>query len=206
LDEALHLLDQCMRQYQLAADLQGELRALAALIPIYGDRGKSDAGVTRAQTLLRAVEPRAGTELSGALATVYLGLASLYFDCGRHEDQPTAAKRAGELARTAGDERLLVRALHWQDLAAFNLRRDAEMVDKLALIAQAERIGETWIAAWSLAHVAMRHSLSGEIAQGRPYAARGLELANQRQDPTLIAGMWVATGRLSYHPGEWARA
>jgi transcriptional regulator with XRE-family HTH domain/tetratricopeptide (TPR) repeat protein len=205
-DEAFALLDRGIQGHRAVGNRVGELRTLAALVPIYGQLAIPDEGVARAQAILSIVEAQDTENLAPTLGAVYISLANLYFHCGRPQDQLASAKRAVELACAAGDDILLARALHWRNLAALYLRLTDEMVDMQELIALAERAGETWIVAYSFNHLAWECLQSGEIAQGRSYIARAVEVAEQRRDPKLLVQMWIGAAELSYYSGEWARA
>jgi predicted ATPase/DNA-binding XRE family transcriptional regulator len=206
LHEAFAIFERSIQGYRTAGNRVGELQVLAALIPIYGQRGLPDEGVARAQAILRVVEVQETDKLASPLAAVYISLAVLSFTCGRPQDQLKAAKQAVELARASGDDTLLARALHWRNIAAWNLQLVEETVDLQELIALAERVGESWIVAYSLNHLAWDCLESGEMAQGRSYIARAVEVAELRHDPSLLAQMWIGAAELSYYLGEWARA
>jgi tetratricopeptide (TPR) repeat protein len=206
LDEAFAVLERSIQGHRAVGNRVGELRALAALIPIYAERGEPDEGAARAQAILITVEVQDIGKLASTLAAIYIGLAYLHFTCGRPQDQMTSAKRAVELAHAAGDDALLARALHRRNEAAWNLRLAEEAVDLQELIALAEGAGESWVVAYSLNHLAWGCLESGEIAQGRSYIARALDVAEQRHYPALLAQMWFGAGEFSYYLGEWPRA
>ncbi len=114
------LLEHALRAYEAIEDQEGELRALSALLEVrYVGREMVDEAVARAQAILARVEPREVRMRPRSRQRSPRGWPRstmvsrwLYFTSGRYDEQLSAARRAAELARAAGDETQLVWALH----------------------------------------------------------------------------------------------
>jgi class 3 adenylate cyclase/tetratricopeptide (TPR) repeat protein len=107
-DDSLQALEESAALCRAAGDEDGELRAVAQIGQVQAVRGTPGEGVTRLQSLVDSLE---GTSRSSELVGLYVALAKLYIRSGRYSAQLTAASRAVDLARGAGDDQFLAQGL-----------------------------------------------------------------------------------------------
>jgi tetratricopeptide (TPR) repeat protein/transcriptional regulator with XRE-family HTH domain len=208
-DEAIDLLKRALSDYQSLQDQAGELRALAALLEIQGEFGREmlEEAVAGAQAILTRLDSPEGSAMAPAhaseLAAVYRALALVYY-AGRQEEQLSAAQRAVELARLAGDERQLVVAQHRLYTAGDDLDVDlAAWEEQLAL---ATRAGQTKFVVFAHNMIGTRHSENGAFALGMPHMEQALVVAEQRGDPIFLAWQLSNFTEFLLFLGDWPRA
>jgi tetratricopeptide (TPR) repeat protein len=208
-DEGIQLLERALSAYQSVQDEAGELRALAALLEIQGEFGREmlEAAVAGAQAILIRLEPPEGSAVTPAhaseLAAVYHALAIVYY-AGRKEAHLTAARRAVELARLAGDERQLVVAQHRLYTAGDDLSVElSAWEDQLAL---AKRAGQTKFVVFAHNMIGRRHGESGTFALGMPHMEQSLVAAEERGDPIFLAWQLSNFTEFLLLVGDWQRA
>ncbi|HEX3270186.1 MAG TPA: AAA family ATPase [Ktedonobacterales bacterium] len=208
-DEAIELLERALLAYEAIGDEDGELRALAELLEVQGKLGHEtmEAAVARAQAVLARLEPADPSALSPALASrlaaVYRGLALVYLGSGRDDDQLSAAKRAVELARVAGDEAQLAWALH-RLYATGRLPEDIGV--RQEILAMAERTGQTMVVVMAHNMLGARYMEAGEFPLALSQLEQALVVAEQRQEPIHIAWQLGSLTRFLFLSGDWQRA
>jgi tetratricopeptide (TPR) repeat protein len=145
-------------------------------------------------------------EPSHGLAALYAALAHLYFAGGRIDEQLVVAERAVELARAAGDDRILADAETKRALALLLLGRleDAQRVLEEA-IPLAEAAGDLDILGRMLTNVGSVYGAIGELEQGRRYAERALEVAEQWGDAAQVVFATVTLGTWCFFVGDWTQ-
>jgi tetratricopeptide (TPR) repeat protein len=209
-DEAIEVLDRALQGYQALGDEDGELRTVAALLEIQGlfGRGMLEETIARVQAILTRLEPRDNTPLMPAraadLAAVYGGLALLYLGAGRHDEQLITAKRAVELARTAGDEQRLVVAQHRLYVAHPDVDLDLPVWEEQLTLAQ--RTGQTKFVVFAHNRLGSHHSMHGTFALGMTHMEDALAAAEQRGDPMFLAWQLSNFTEFLLHTSDWQRA
>jgi tetratricopeptide (TPR) repeat protein len=209
-DEALAALDRAAESYRSAGNLTGLGRVTARIGWVHSYRGTGEEGLTRIQPMLELVE--AGGR-SPELVELYGALAILLFVTGRYRECYTASRRAVDLARSVGDDRLL--AVAQMQLA--NALRTAGPVEVAGRVAETARLLEAATqraeAAGDLetlyhcVHTAALIRLErGEFAAARPVCERVMLLAEQLGDPSWISWAIGRRGWLSFLEGDWDQA
>jgi transcriptional regulator with XRE-family HTH domain len=209
-DEAPGLLDRALRGYQSLQDQEGELRALAAWLLAQAEFGreKLDEAEARAHAVLTRVELSDVSALPPALlsgvAAVYTNLAWTYSTSGRHADKLSLATRAVELARAAGDEKLLALAL-FRLIGAQGFDGDP-MASFHDLLALAERTGQTAMVVTAHNNIGGMLQEAGEFALALPHMEQSLAMAERRQDPRHLAWQLHNFTWFLFDSGDWQRA
>jgi tetratricopeptide (TPR) repeat protein/transcriptional regulator with XRE-family HTH domain len=209
-DEAPDLLDRALRSYQALQDQEGELRALAAWLLAQAEfgRAKLDEAVARTHAVLVRVDlsdvSTLAPTLVSAAAGVYTNLAWIYSTSGRHADTLGPASRAVELARAAGDEKLLALALF---RLIGNPGFDGDVMASFHdLLALAERTGQTAMVVTAHNNIGGMLIEAGEFALARPHIEQAVAMAERRQDPRHLAWQLHNFTWFLFDSGDWPRA
>ena len=203
-DEALATLEDVTRRYRFLGDVEGELRSVAVLGRIYARRASPEEGIRRIQSLLSGVGDAAP---SSGLASLYLGLARLYFSSGRHEEQLAAAERAGELARSVGDQRVLA-AAEGRRGTALAMMGDSQMALPIyeSAIELAEAVGDLDTLSSTFNNISVVYRTRGDVARWRHYVERALEVTERLGDPSNLVFMLGALAWVEVVEGNWETA
>jgi transcriptional regulator with XRE-family HTH domain/tetratricopeptide (TPR) repeat protein len=206
LQDALERLDQSAALYQANGDQEGEYRTVAALAHTYANLGMYDEGLARLRPLVAVADALDVHQASSGVAALYLAVAYLTWrsrDATEAQQFLAAATRTELLARAADDERILASAQLWRvNWKAVNTSNDVthELLD---LISLAERIGDPRLLTEVLVNLESRLLYQGNPGAGRVHLARVLEIAEQTQDPTMLAGALLEEAEFAYYAGEW---
>ncbi len=203
-DEARAVLDRAARAYEAADDREGLARVLAQIGHIYAFRGLPQEGIARIQSALARLE---GNTSPGALAALYVTLATLSFTHGAYTEQLAAATRASDLARQAGDDSLRAESEGARGLALGSLG-DPEKACRVLeeVIPLAETAGTAFALTAALHNVSCIYRDWGELARSTTYETRALELAERQGDPTEMTFFLFGLGCNDFYRGDWAGA
>jgi transcriptional regulator with XRE-family HTH domain/tetratricopeptide (TPR) repeat protein len=210
--EALEVLEHAAQVYEELGDTEAELRTLAAYGALSPRSRSEDAEQAIARLVLRLAmldqQSGNGSTLapSGALFAIYETLTLFYVFRWRWAEADAALERAEQIARTLGDEALLLRML------SLRMRRDEQVggVSRIALalelMAQAERVGDIHLLMQGL-HVAFNSSLyAGELAHAQQHVERWVALAERVGMSSDIATAHVNRSELAFYRGDWREA
>ncbi|HLJ81358.1 MAG TPA: tetratricopeptide repeat protein, partial [Ktedonobacterales bacterium] len=115
--------------------------------------------------------------------------------------------RAAELAREAGDARLLAQVQMRRGNALRMLGRMEEARAGLEdVIRLTEEAGDTRHLTYALENVSVVYLLRGELDTATKYVARALRLAEQLGDPLGIELMTLRRGMNAFATGDWQRS
>ena len=203
-DEAVEILERAAEAYRQARDLEGAGRTTALLGMTHRRRGTPEEGISRVQPM---VEMLGWAGPSPALASLYVALAHLHFFQGRPREQMAAAERAGEIARAAGDDRLLGEA---------EMRRAAAL-DGLGQSEQALRVyegalplveagGDLMTLHVTLNNLGVVTDRLGQMDQTRRYMERALAVTERIGNPGNICFVLGNLGNSLMTLGDWQGA
>jgi len=197
--EALALAERAIQRYQSLGDREGEFRVLGRSLELLGP-----AALARAQSRADSVGEADGVPAaSPGLATLYNGLAQVYFTGSRFPASWAAATRAEQVARAAHDDAALVQALHWRIEGAGALGED-RLQAQLDLIPLAERVGDLWVLMFTLVDIALIYLHDhGDFARAKSYLERALDAAERRGSIWGIVFTLAAWVEYHYFAGEW---
>jgi class 3 adenylate cyclase/tetratricopeptide (TPR) repeat protein len=140
------------------------------------------------------------------LAQALYWLGRLQYVLGHSAAAIEYAGQSLEIADRLGDEtlaappvNLIARAHHWSDLT-----RACEMIERS--VDQMSRLGNKGEEASASGFAAVLFAPTGEFERALAYANRGLELAQEIQNPLAEAAAYQYRGILQDQRGEWARA
>jgi tetratricopeptide (TPR) repeat protein len=201
---ALEVLEVALETYRRVRDVEGQRRVLAQVAQIHRFRGTPQQGL--ALLLPRLADLCAGIASPG-LAALEAGLVQLYYGAGRYQEQLAAAERAVQLARTVGEERLLLRAYHGYSLALDILERWEEALSVLDVQQHlAERLGDLDQLARAHNNRAFIAGDRGEFPASLSAFERAVEAAEQLGDPTLLSRTLGARSLIRFLTGDWQAA
>lgn len=204
-DEALAALAEAMSAHRDMADAESMARVAAEIAQAHTLRGTPEEGITWLQRELRALETRALS--SAGLARLYIALANLQNACNENLRALAAADRGAQLARTAHDDRLLVRAERRRGNALLLLGRIEESLDALeAAIPLAEALGDLTSLWGALNSAGAAYASLGEYARTGTLYLRAFAVAERIGDPTAISFLWFGQGEHAFATGEWDAA
>jgi adenylate cyclase len=207
-DEAIEELQAVAALYRAAGDVESEARATAAISEVHFVRGASEEAIASVQGVLARLEWDDEDEVPPrALAAVYIAMVDPLYSLNRFEDALSVAWRAMEVARTRGEERLLVEATVRYGLALQGIGRLEEAGTVLSeAIPAAEAAGEP-------ASLAKALVWRGDVclAQGKPLDARAhyeraIDVDRNRGDVAETASLLVRLGNVSVILGDWPTA
>jgi tetratricopeptide (TPR) repeat protein len=206
--DALEALEHAAHAYEALGDTEAELRSLAArgALSIWATPEDAEQALARLLPRLGVLEQQRGNDFSPALFTIYETLTLLYVYRWRWAEADEALGRAEQIARTLGDNALLVRLL------SLRMRREeatagvAPIALALDLIALAERL-EDMRALMEGLDVAFNGFLyAGELAQAQQHVERWVTLAERVGMPGEIATARANSGEAAFYRGDWGEA
>jgi tetratricopeptide (TPR) repeat protein len=161
-------------------------------------------GLGRLLAVLETVEPRGP---SPALAGLHLALGHLLYFSGRIDEALVITERLVELARTLGDEQLLVSA----EVARGNgLRMMGRIEEALPVMEGAIRLAEVrgspFTLIGALDNMAWVSMARGEFDLATRHNARALALAERLHHPVMVATMTCTRGAVAFLLGAWDQA
>lgn len=203
-DEALAVLEPAAEHHRRNGDGEGLGRVAAQIGRIYAFRGETEAGIAYLQPLIQELERR---EPSSGLAMLHASVAAMHFPGGNYTASADAATRAAEIARSAGDKRVLADALRHLATARGMVGRYAEGASAIEeSIALAEEIGDDTALPVSLNNIGHGHLVLGELEQSRIYRERALRAAERVGQQAWIGAATATLGQTQYYLGDWEQA
>ena len=200
-EEALEVLAAVVEIYRQARDLEAAGRATARMGTAHRHRGTPEEGIALVEPM---IETLAGSGPSPALTSLHLALANLVFFTGRYREMLEAARRAGDLARAIGDERLLGEAEERRGVALIILGQPEEgrrAIDgALPLIEAGGDLPVLWRA---LNNVGEACKVSGDIGGARRYTEQSVEIAERIGNPDQTAFALANLGNILTIQGDW---
>lgn len=204
-DAALAALDRAADTYRTGGEVEGLVRVMARIGEVHALRGTAEEGIARLEPLLASLRDD-GSSKHG-MAALYVTLAWLINTTGRYTEALAMAERAAELASVAADSMLLLRA---------NLRRGhlllmLEQVDQGVAVLEealphAEEVGDLRGLRFAVNSLGWIHELRGNFEQDRAYTERAFMVAEQLDDPTVLAFMRSNRGGPAFNLGNWKQA
>jgi transcriptional regulator with XRE-family HTH domain/tetratricopeptide (TPR) repeat protein len=194
--------------YQRVADQGARLRVEGTIAQVLFRQGSAQAAAARLAGVLTGFDQSAASDdQDPGVAMLYTGLARVQLALSEHELSREAAQRAARLART-------------QDLLA--VEADAEALHGLVLLfldkpdeavatlegaaALAERAGAVAAQSNAVMSLAWASAVRGELARGRAFIERGLQLSRRSGDSDAEALYEAGLGLNLYYAGAWADA
>jgi len=216
-DAALALLEQAYASYRANGDDEGRGRVLTQIGWALAERGTPEQGIARLQAELAAsaaaqaqaqAQAPAFSFSASTLARLHLTLAQLCFVSGRYLDEVEAAAAAERHARTAGDERLELRALGARADAIYMARgqnaEDAQLSEQI--IPRAEALQDYWSLGRAHHGLAVESALAGRFTVAERHFEQAIAAYERLGSPTELAMVLLAQGfNLGYALGDWAR-
>jgi tetratricopeptide (TPR) repeat protein/transcriptional regulator with XRE-family HTH domain len=203
-DEALGVLEGAADAYRAANDLEGLLRVMAAIGWAHDSRGTAQEGLRR---LLVVVSKQDLSTPSPGLALVLAALAALHTFTSGYSECLATAERAVAMARTLGDDRILVhtgRVLAW---ARFFSGQFEEALQEIQVTCQlAETVGAVGELADLLHAAAVICEMRGEFDRGKQFAQDGIRNAEQLGMVGTVQVNLTRFGVICFFSGAWAQA
>lgn len=210
-DAALDALDLAAETYRAGDDVEGLVRVMARVGEVHALRGTAEEGIARLEPLLSAFSSSSALHdtrpSTRGMAALHVTLAWLINTTGHYTHALRMAQQAADLASAAGDEALLLQA---------NLRRGhlllmLEHLDEGVRILEeaiphAEAAGDLRGLRFALNSLGWIHELRGNFEQDRVYTERALAVAEQLDDPTVLAFMRSNHGGPAFNLGDWKQA
>jgi tetratricopeptide (TPR) repeat protein/transcriptional regulator with XRE-family HTH domain len=200
-EEALIGLEQSAALYNEQGDLDGEGRVVACIGRVHVSRGTSDEGLARIQS---GVSILSSSERSPSLPALYVAMAELYGRIGRYEAQLAAAERAIESAAAVHDMQSLALANVMRGEALEFLLRIEEALRALESAAQvAEEMGDLPVLFKAFMNMMGPNNNRGQPAVALEAARRAVQVAEQLNDPELIAAGCCSHAMAALMIGTW---
>jgi tetratricopeptide (TPR) repeat protein len=192
--DALATLAQAAEIYRATGNLEGEARATAQIGWDHLELHTEEAGIASIQPLLEALEERGPPQV---LAELYVALAGLFARTHQHDEALKACRRASELARSLGDDRLLVAAEGRRGLALVVAGDEKEALRVLGeVIPLAEATGDFDTLFRAATHFAALSTSREGADKAMDYLRRGLDVAERMNAPGWIGSL---AGDMAYH-------
>jgi tetratricopeptide (TPR) repeat protein len=203
-DDALGLVERTIQTYRGLGDTDGVVRATSLLARTHVQRGSALEGRARLESLRESLGADASPH---GLATFYMALAEVSDLTSAHREELTAAERAVEYARAAGDDVLFARAEVRRGVALGVLgRTDEGLIVVEAAIPIVESAGDLWSAGYAYSNAVSAYLAQGRIALALRNIERGVELANRIGDTGAIVWTRFWRGVIYFFQGEWTLA
>jgi DNA-binding SARP family transcriptional activator/tetratricopeptide (TPR) repeat protein len=213
--EALEVLEQGAEMRRTAGDLDGEARAVQVIGNVHHARGTPQEGYARVRAVVERLErlpERSRPQL--ALAELYVVMGLDLLPTGRYTGVVAASERAAQLIGAAGDENTLPTSALPRAHALTMLGRALTMMGRWAeartvleeTLPTFEAIGNHWRLAHPLGNIARTYVHQGDLARGRRYWERALELDESAHDPSEVAWASCYLGDVSLIEGDWLSA
>lgn len=204
-DKALDALDQAAVTYRASGDIEGLVRVMARVGEVHALRGTAEEGIGRLEFLLSDVSGEHPS--TQGMAALYVTLSWLINTTGRYTEALRVAQRAADLASDARDSTLLLQA----NLRCGHLLLMLEHVDEGVrtleeTIPHAEAAGDLRGLRFALNSVGWIAELRGNFEQDRAYTERAFAVAEQLDDPTVLAFMRSNRGGPAFNLGDWKQA
>jgi tetratricopeptide (TPR) repeat protein len=199
--EALELLAQAHRIYRELADDDGQARVMAQMGWEHYNRGTPEEGLAQLESALPELERHSSPS---ALASLYVSLSCLFRGRERHDESLVAAQRATELARAAGDDRLLTLARGREGMALSMMGREDEALRLFEeVIPRADMEGDLDTLERALYNAADVRLYRGEPHKSKEYQERALRVAEQMGDLRTMARVMASLAHSAFVLGEW---
>jgi class 3 adenylate cyclase/tetratricopeptide (TPR) repeat protein len=203
-EEAIALLRNAAESYRQSGDAASEGRVLAEEGLAHAAHGTPEDGIS---ALRRYLESNAAKSSDDGAAHASNVLSSLLFVRGQYEQGLEAATNATALARSAGNERVLVRAEVRRATMLGNVgQEDAGIRAFEEILPLAERIGELDALRTGLLNAGFHHFVRGEFTLSRPYRRRGLEAARKMGEADGIVFALAVMAQELWASGDWDEA
>lgn len=203
-DEALKHLGHVAEIARAHRDLDGAGRIAARMGMAHRLRGTPDEGIALVSPV---VELLAWSGPSESLAALHLSLASLLFLVGRYQEQQTAARRAAEIARAIGSDRLLGEAEERRGTGLNMLGQAAEgrliLEGAIPLIEAGKDLGTL---SRALTNAGEAASIMGDMAAARRYTERAIEVGQRVGNPDRLSFDLGNLANILLVVGEWSAA
>jgi tetratricopeptide (TPR) repeat protein len=206
-EAATAALEETDELYRLGRDDVGRARVAAELGGLYAMAGHTDRGIGLVREALGRLTA-AGAGLGPAPeAELHAVLAQLLWPVGRRIEALAATRRAGELAREAGESRTQGWADMQEALMLESLGRRAEaLAAAQAALGFVERGRDDELLWYCLSVLTSMQMARGDLIAARDLIGRGLEAAKRRGDPQYLAASLAEMGRYLTWTGEWGEA
>jgi transcriptional regulator with XRE-family HTH domain/tetratricopeptide (TPR) repeat protein len=195
--EALHVLEVAAQMATSQSDLPAHMRITAQMGLVHARTRTVQVGIDLLTPVVALSEQQPPSPEGAAL---YAALADLFFTANRYSEGLVVAERSAELARAAGDRKMLANAEIHRSTALLALGRHEEGFDVLEwAVPQAESAGD-------LTSVFNATRSAMYVERGREYLERGLRIARRTGDPAQIAFMMAICRQNAWLTGDWQRA
>jgi tetratricopeptide (TPR) repeat protein len=204
-DEAIDVLEQAIEVFRRENQHEQWLQALAHMGWVQALRGTSAEALERLEPLLESLS---ADSPSSGLAALYVSVSYLYLAIGQHARQLATAERGIEIARAAGDQRMLMMAYDRRATALMMWDRLEESRQALVeqVIPQAEALGDfqTLVRAWL--NLSQVYGMWGLVDQERPAIEQTLILAERLGDSAMDSFAHFRLGEFFFETGAWKQA
>ncbi len=203
-DAALRVLEGALETYLARGDQPGLGRVVAQIGHAHIDRGMPNQAAERTEAMLRYLD---GAEAWQGVAALYKTLALFFVAAGRYQEQLSAAERAGEYGRKAGDRGIVAHAESARGHALLLLGRLDEAVGVLeGAIPLAKAAGDRDCLIGAFGHLASAHMSRGEFDRSRHYIGLTSRAAEDLGSDLLTRVAKLRRALLCLYEGDWTQA
>jgi len=203
-DAALRVLEEALETYLVSGDQPGLGRVVAQIGHAHIDKGAPNQAAERVEAMLRSLD---GAEAWQGVAALYKTLALFFVAAGRYQEQLSAAERAGEYGRKAGDGGMVANGESARGDALTLLGRLDEAVPVLeGAIPLAEAAGDRDCLIGTFGHLAWAHMWRGEFNRSRHYIGLTSRTAEDLGSDLLTRVARLRRALLCLYEGDWTQA
>jgi tetratricopeptide (TPR) repeat protein len=194
--------------YRALGDREAEMRAEAEIGNAYLSRGEANLGRDRLQSVLAGANLRGDAMLgSYALAAATNILARLHWSLGEYDTSLSLSAAAADLARAAGDNRLLASAESRRATILLNTGRTEEWrIAYDRAIAIAEEAGALDVLASAALNSAVGFWTEGRLDRAESYMGRAVAAQERLGDPDGLAFALHVLALVLFTRGSWKDA
>jgi tetratricopeptide (TPR) repeat protein len=206
--EALQILIRASSLCRELGDREAEMRAEAEIGRVYLGLGEADQGLDRLEPALAGANqrgnPRPGSRGLAAATSI---LARLHWMKGDLDASLSAATQAADLARAAGDNRVLAEAETRRGTVLQDMGRAAESRVTLDnAISIAEEAGALDVLTSAANNAAVGYCNQGQLDRAVAYGRRALAASERVGDPDNLAFMLRGLSFILIFAGNWQEA
>jgi tetratricopeptide (TPR) repeat protein len=206
--EARRVLISAAELFRGRGDREAEMRAEAEIGHVHLRLGEADAGIGRLSAALAGARER-GDILPGspALAAATSMLARLYWIKGDLDTSLSTATLAADLARAAGDNRVLAEAETRRGTILQSMDRTEESLATLDhAIAIAEEAGALDVLTTAANNATVGYYMNGQWDRAERYQRRALAASERFGDPDNLAFVLRGLAFVLIGRGDWREA
>lgn len=201
--DALTWLERAIETYQAVRDWEGLATATAEIVLLHQQRGTTQEGGVRLQTVLDAIGSDAPPD---AVANLLVAQADLYWLEAMHHEHVLAAEQGVKLSRSASEFIQARVSLRWGAALAMG----GHFAEAIPILEQAislvEAKNDLWSAGYALENLSTVREAYGAFDAAKADIERAIRLATRIGDNWALTWMTTRRGMNSVYRGDWSQA